>query len=559
MMPADLPTPTEVRRLRPRRAPRDGDISPQLAPDVRASGNAVLCAILCTGDRQESVAAYRAAAAVVCAADFGDRCAETIFTAIESLVEDDAPIDRITVTSRIVEQDQAHWFRAYGNGDPLAYVVNVVEEHNIGTGPDIAVAHARVVKSAALRFQTIQDGEELADLAKVDPEAFRARVVELAKESPEPAPADKPRPQWTSAADRARRIGQDVERTPFFLPTLTTATRGGIGPGKIIAVGGAPGAGKTSLFMNQALAWARAGVLVGILAADEDADGLLIRIGQQLGIDRGALERGYPVARAELAAALEELPNLILVDSEEEVGATIDALAEELVLRRQPNQLAVMILDSLQTVQPEMDERQARDVRERVDTVVKTMKRLARRQRLAFVATSEVSRGSYNTADKNRQTSPLAAFKESGGIEYGVAVALVMAKVKNDDGSYEIEVTVAKNRLGGHDDLPVFHLSMNARTATFEEVAVATDAEVEKADVERMNQLRTHVLRVIQQAKVPLTSKNLIIDRLKGAKDSRGRNLGASRSDWLKAIAELEDGNFIKQEKKGAAYALISD
>ena len=557
MMPASLPSPAEIRRLRPRRAPRPDAPSPQLAPDVRASAHAVLAAIASAGGEPELAREIvTAVTPIISSADFGDRRDELLFRAAEELVEDGEPIDRIALSRRAMSFQEADAvYKAHG-GDPLLYLLNEVDEHHLGSEPGIAIVHARVVKSAAVHFQAAQDGEELADLAKRDPEAFRARLREMAEEVPAPASTDKPRPQWTSAADRARRIGQDVERTPFVLPTLTTATRGGIGPGKIIAVGGAPGAGKTSLFMNQARVWAREGVLVGILAADEDADGLLIRIGQQIGIDRGALECGYPGARAELAAALEEMPNLILVDSEEEIGATIEALADELVLRRQPNQLAVMILDSLQTVQPEMDERQARDVRERVDTVVKTMKRLARRQRLAFVATSEVSRGSYNTADKNRQTSPLAAFKESGGIEYGVAVALVMARVKNDDGSYEIEVTVAKNRLGDHDDLPVFRLSMNARTATFEEVEAPTDAEVEQRDVERMNQLRTHVLRVIQQAKAPLTSKNTIIDRLRGAKDTRGRNLGASRADWLKAIAELEDGNFIRQEKKGAPYVL---
>lgn len=557
MPPASLKTVTAGAALRRRvRAlrPLGGDSpTPQLTPEVRASANAIIGAVVLSEGLPLGREIVEKVRGVVVADDFGDDRHAMLWKSIEDLYEEGAPLDAISIAGRCMTYPRADLVFKSVDGDPLTFISSEVTCAVVSTDPSVVAWHAKTVATAARAYDAARDGEELAALAKRDPESFRKRVAELAAEAPIIPGDGAPRPQWTTPAQRALRIGQAVERMPFTISALNTATRGGLAPAKVVAIGGPPGGGKTSWLMQEALGWAKAGALVGILAADEEADGLLVRIGQQFGIDRGALEGGYPGARAELVAALEEYPNLLLVDSEEEDGATIEALATELALRRQPDQLAILILDSIQTVIPDGEEH--RDARERVDTVVRTMKRCARRLRLAVIATSEISRGSYNTDDKARRTSPLAAFKESGGIEYGVALALVMSRYKDDSGE-GIEVTTAKNRLGGHSDLPVFRLQMNARDATFREVDMPTDEDLEKEDVEKTNRMRTAVLKVIETAKVALTSKNLIMDRLKGAKDARGRALGASRSDWLKVIADLEDGHFIMQEGKGKPYVI---
>lgn len=344
------------------------------------------------------------------------------------------------------------------------------------------------------------------------------------------------RPRWKSPAERALTVGELFERLPFSIASLNTATRGGLAAGKVVVVGGPPGGGKTSLVVQEALGWARAGVHVGILAADEDADGLLIRMGQQLGIDRGHLEQGMPAARAELAAAMRALPNLLLVDAEEEEQASLETVATELSLRRQPGQLAVLVLDSLQTIIPDANARY-RDVRERVDAIVKLMKRLARRLKLIIVATSEISRGSYNTEDKSRRTSPLAAFKESGGIEYGVSLALVLTRFK-EEGQQGVEAIVAKNRLGGHDDLPTIRLKMLASAASFEEVPSPTDEERERRDHEREEKMRQLIIEIIQKTPVQMTSANALLERMRGWR-SKTKGLGANRLAWLNCIRDL--------------------
>jgi predicted ATP-dependent serine protease len=86
--------------------------------------------------------------------------------------------------------------------------------------------------------------------------------------------------RWISPAERALRLGGRGVRIPLGVKTLDRACRGGLLPGKILIVGGAPGAGKTTFVTQKAYELALRGVYVAVLAADEDADGLLIRIGQ---------------------------------------------------------------------------------------------------------------------------------------------------------------------------------------------------------------------------------------------------------------------------------------
>jgi hypothetical protein len=62
------------------------------------------------------------------------------------------------------------------------------------------------------------------------------------------------------------------------------------------------------------------------------------------------------------------------------------------------------------------------------------------------VLTSELARGSYRNESSADATNDLAAFKESGGIEYGGHVLLVLRSVSGN-GEFVV-ATMPKNRLG---------------------------------------------------------------------------------------------------------------
>lgn len=279
----------------------------------------------------------------------------------------------------------------------------------------------------------------------------------------EPAPVPV-LPSWLTPADRARKLGKTGVRLPPSLPTLDKATRGGLRTKKVVVLGGAPGAGKTTLAVQQGLAWAMAGVHVAIAAADEEADGLLIRVGQNLGFHREDLEDGIPEAKELLAERLEELvPTLLLVDQDEE-NVALEAVSLELK-RRAAGAPSVLIVDSIQTVRT-IASVQADGPRARVDAVVAAMKHSAKADEHLVLATCELSRGAYRKADD--RIEDMAAFKESGGIEYGVSLAMVLRSVPEGDGT--VDVSMPKNRMG--QKLP-FRLALDHLRAKFSETTYA--------------------------------------------------------------------------------------
>lgn len=96
------------------------------------------------------------------------------------------------------------------------------------------------------------------------------------------------------------------------------------------------------------------------------------------------------------------------------------------------------------------------------------MKRVSKAGALVL-ATSEVSRGWYRSGKE--RIDPLAAFKESGGIEYGLALGFVMLGVEDDEGEPIpgfSDVFTAKNRVG--TVRPIFRLRQDFTSARFEEV-----------------------------------------------------------------------------------------
>jgi KaiC/GvpD/RAD55 family RecA-like ATPase len=363
------------------------------------------------------------------------------------------------------------------------------------------------------------------------------------------APAEPTRP-WKTPAERALGIGYAGPRLSTSLATLNRHTRGGIPPtGKLIVIGGAPGAGKTSLACQEGFRWARAGVPVAFLASDEDADGIEVRIGQSLGISRTLLEEADPGARTELAEHMRQVPAFHLIDAEEEEVSTLEAVAERLASLRPPGEPAVLVVDSLQTVTALAAEK-ARDPRDKINLVLKTLKTIAKRYRLTVIVTSELARGAYREAQgKNGkgEVNLLAAFKESGAIEYGVTLAMVLRALEEPDAN--IEAVVVKNRLGGPRDKPTIRLWMDESRAEVTEARTISQDEIDAAEVRRHQRLREAIVSIIEKTVgVPLTNAKDIYGRI-----TKGRGKVACRyPECVDAITELlEEGAIVKVDIRG--------
>jgi hypothetical protein len=103
----------------------------------------------------------------------------------------------------------------------------------------------------------------------------------------------------------------------------------------------------------------------------------------------------------------------------------------------------VLVIDSAQTARVERID-YATDMRTRVGLVVAAAKRAAHTHNFLVLLTSELARGAYRSQASADETNPLAAFKETGAIEYAAETAIVLRNTPGGEGL--IDVTIAKNR-----------------------------------------------------------------------------------------------------------------
>ncbi len=310
------------------------------------------------------------------------------------------------------------------------------------------------------------------------------------------------KPPWRTPKERALTLGSTGERMPTGLSVVDEWSRGGLLPRRLVAIGGAPGAGKTTLALQLAHRYHDQGHPVAVLAADEDADGLLMRWGQQCGLTREDLEQGNEGARKVLANYVDS-DRLMIIDADDEKATIEDAAKWLVTLAEKLGRTGVLVVDSIQTARSEhSDDLQ---VRERVDQVVKVLKAM-RRLGLLVVATSEVSRSFYGKSTE--RTEPLAAFKESGGIEYGLDVAIVLDSVKGEVG--QVDVFVPKSRLGRSDRHTVAcRLSMDFARAKFAEIRrpEAESDETDAVDQEDVDRVAHEILRALLSARGEVTTR----------------------------------------------------
>jgi replicative DNA helicase len=393
-------------------------------------------------------------------------------------------------------------------------------------------ARLRALGFAGKVIELAIDGvKDLSELHKQDPESFKSTLAALVEKSLPAADADTVK--IVDAATRALSVGGATARFPTAIQTLDKNTRGGFRGGKRIILGGAPGAGKTTLLTQ--LLWYYASVLghlVMLLACDEEAEDILIRIGQINGIDRESMERGDPDARERLAAVLRAVPNFLIIDGDED-EVTVEAASGELARRRAPGQLSVFGGDSIQTMRVAGDT-ECDGPRARIDLVMKALKRAGKVDGHLVIVTCELARGAYRSVNPAERIDDLAAFKESGGIEYGASMAMVLRPVKDMDGY--VDVRTAKNRMGTKAP---FRLCLDSRAARFTEVALP-DEDTESTGPSPLELAKDKILRVVEKSVVPPKTFNDLRNRAK-----------LKKSTFLQAMRELKEERRIVQTDAG--------
>lgn len=300
------------------------------------------------------------------------------------------------------------------------------------------------------------------------------------------------------------------------ISALDTAMRGGMVTPRLVAIGGEPSTGKTTLLTQWAIRAALAGRRVFFMAVDESDEGIAFRVAQHFGCDIEKLENNDQ----------DEIDRAYTMTSKLGISVVDSGTIENAVSVWSPRPHDVVVFDSLQTVSCEAGLR-AESPRARVEANMMAIKRVRMERKTLTFCTSEVSRGFYRNREQASELNPMAAFKESGNIEYAIETGLVLLSVAGDETS--TDVLVAKNRR--YPRKP-FRLMLDRVKCVFSETDRPDLDEVTQFDIRRRK-----ILDVVRTFK--LRSAN---DIWRKAKGGRGQVLKDVREMLKEGILIEVDG-----------------
>ena len=308
---------------------------------------------------------------------------------------------------------------------------------------------------------------------------------------------------------------------PTGVDTLDEMTGGGPVYGSRWYALGAPDAGKTALLIQIADTFARRGIVVGVLAVDEEASDIVTRLAQRAGWKRKDCEERDVDVVSTMAEALGGLPIKLYDDT-----WSIEAAARDLAdVAAATGGRACLVVDSIQAVSSEASARGERDgrelsTRETVTSNVRAFRAAATRYKLLAFATGEMNRGAYRSVLAAEQSDDMASGKESGAIEYSARVMLALRNVKKEPG--KIEVRIVKNK---HGTLGSFFLEIDRRQMKLAECEAPADTTaVEEAAKEakhavrdrRVDEVGERIVAGLLRARKKLTTRNDLRELVRG-------------------------------------------
>jgi replicative DNA helicase len=428
---------------------------PETAPHQHAWEAGVLAALAHSANSDESDVPGLVLALPPDAFERSDHRA--IFRAVKALRGQGEGIDATTVQDWLARQgetvapaDVATIWTASAPALPLVqtYVGKLAERARLKVVADTARAVAATADLARTNDTTANAADALAELQATVFDAARTDAVIGQRSLSE---ADVLDAFLLDLEARASTKGYVGLNTGF---DHLNAVLNGLLPGLYIFAG-PPGCGKTTFLKQLAdqLAEQNANVAVLFLSFEQSAEELRIKSlarlsgvnsrdilkgragGKWTGVERAA--RDYRVFADRL--------HLVEADRDTTVGA-IRLLAQSVRQRAKADRV-VLVIDYLQIV-PVESPKDFATTKDRVDWLCAELRRLARDLRSPVLAISSENRAAY--AGNGKPT--LAAFKESGGIEYSADVAGAFWTDKEaprgDPGDRTVLLTLLKNRNG---------------------------------------------------------------------------------------------------------------
>ncbi len=375
----------------------------------------------------------------------------TIFQTISKLIQNNTPVDVLTVTETL---------RATQQLDEAGGEVYLFElAKNTPTIANI-LAYADIVRDRSIVRQLIQVAAEIAESAFMSDgqsstqllDNAERKIFAIAEQHVTHAGPINVKQLLAKAIDRVDTLyhsGQTITGLVTGYHDLDEFTAG-LQPADLVIVAGRPSMGKTMFGMNIAEhAALQSGKPVLVFSMEMPGDALAMRMISSLGrIDQHRLRTGklkeedWPRIHSTVSL-LSDTP-LFIDDTAALSPAELRARARRLA--RETGQLGLIVVDYLQLMQSQgFKENRTAEISE----ISRTLKALAKELEVPIIALSQLNRGLEQRADKRPVMSDL---RESGAIEQDADVILFIYRdeVYNEDSREKgvAEIIIAKQRNG---------------------------------------------------------------------------------------------------------------
>jgi replicative DNA helicase len=393
---------------------------------------------------------------------FYDSAHRAIFKAIYDLISVSKPADVITVFERL---------QANGSDAADLTYLNALSQ-NTPSSANIA-RYAETVRDRAIKRGLIALGKETVELvsesiedavALVDAVSSRLEALAQATVKSEPELAKDSLAAHIEAMDAVFNGAESMAISTGF-PDLDAKLNGGLRRGNLIVLAGRPKMGKTAKALNIANNVAVGGV-AGVLSMEmprkELHDRNIASIGR-IHLDhvtdpRKMTDQDWP----KLTDAVRKISEMRLYLDVQPGLTLMQVRAKAKQIKRRAGQLDVLVIDYLQLMNGEGDNRNAQ-----IEGITRGLKNLAKELDIAILLLSQLNRELERRPNKRPVPSDL---RDSGSIEQDadVVIFLYRDEVYNADSRDKgiCEVDVALNRQGASGRVALVYIGEQTRFET---------------------------------------------------------------------------------------------